>query len=390
MQTSKYFSDQIIRFFSVCVVLSFLCQILKFTAPINIIYVITLLLVIFCYIASGYVSKITVALTLLIAVAAFINGFRHNKSDYYTHILITLCVFMCIEVSSHVKISVRTFKSIANMFFLTTLVLLAAYYIGPLKSTYFETTDAVSLNFPNPNAAGLWLTCIFILVMYSGFQFKGTKRILYIGAALAILPIVLATQSRNSFLACILFVVGLIAARIFKIKKLPRWALVLIAVLPLVVFVFYMYIIVPYMDFWEEIFKISSIDKDIDTRKAMWQKVINNFWKVFAFGNYYRYYNSQLHNSLLTIFCRFGAPVTALTCVAIYRALKNLQDNTSFYATLSLTAIFFTGCFEASVFVGIAGMYLMLLLIPACASVENVDQEKAPTIEAQSQYRYRG
>ena len=86
-----------------------------------------------------------------------------------------------------------------------------------------------------------------------------------------------------------------------------------------------------------------------------------------------------MHNSLLTIFCRFGAPATVLSCVSIYQALKNLQEKASFYAALSLSAIFFTGCFEASVFVGIAGMYLMLLLIPACASVEDVYQKHRKT-----------
>lgn len=388
MQTSRFFSDKIILTFAVCVVLSFLCQIFKITAPINVIYVITLLLVVFCYVASGYVSKIMIAMTLFIAVASFVYGFRYDNMDFYTHILITLCIFICIEVSANVKISARTFKLIADMFFGTTVILLVAYYLGPLKNTYFEAgIDSISLNFPNPNAAGLWLTCIFILVLYSSFQFKGYKRILYILAALAILPIVLATQSRNSFLACILFVVGLLAAKFFKIKKVPKWILVVAATLPLVVFVVYMYVIIPNMEFWEDIFKISSFDKDIDTRKTMWQKVINNFWKCFLFGNYYKYYNSQLHNSLLTIFCRFGAPVTALACVSCYRALKNLQENSSFYAMLSLAAIFFTGCFEASVFVGIAGMYLMLLIIPACASVENNEEARLPKEQFESKFR---
>lgn len=388
MQTSRFFSDKVILTFAICVVLSFLCQVFKVPVVVNVIYVITLLMVVFCYIASGYVSKMTIALTLFIAIAAVINGIRYNKSDFYTHILITICIFLCIEVSANVKISVRTFKQISGMFFITTVILLVAYYLGPLKNTYFvDNIDSICLNLPNPNAAGLWLTCIFILVIYSSFQFKGYKRILYTLAAIGLLPIVFATQSRNSFLACILFVVGLVAARIFKIKKMPRWVLAVIAVLPLIVFAVYMYVIVPNMEFWEEIFRISSIDKDIDTRKTMWQRVINNFGSCFLFGNYYRYYNSQLHNSLLTIFCRFGAPVTAMTCVSTYRALKNLQEKSSFYATLSLSAIFFTGCFEASVFVGIAGMYLMLLLVPACASVENVDAERLPKDNPKPKFR---
>ena len=379
MLTAKRFSDNIILFLAVCVVLSFLCQIFKFTAPVNIIYIITLLLVLFCYLGSGFASRITILMILFVGFAAFVHGFMYNDLDYYTHILITLCIFICIEVSAYVKISVQTFKKIANMFLLTSIVLLIAYYLGPLKHTYFDyNIGSVSLNFPNPNAAGLWVTCLFILVLYSSFLFKGPKKALYMIVSLGLLPIVLATQSRNSFLACIFFIVGLFAVRTFHIKKAPRWVLFILTTLPLIVFVFYMYVIVANMEFWGELFRMDSIDKGIGTRRGIWQTVIDDFSHCFLFGDYYKYYNSQMHNSLLTIFCRFGVPVTVFACMIIYRALKSLQDNSSFYAVLSLSAILFTGCFEASVFVGIAGMYLMLLLIPACASVESIG-EKAPS-----------
>ncbi len=385
MRTSKYFSDNVILILAVCVVLSFLCQIFKFTAPVNILYIITLLMVLFCYIQSGYASNMLMGMTVLIALASIVNGFIHDEMDYYTHVLITLCIFICIEVSADVKISLDTFKKIAGMFFITSVILLIAYYLGPLKTTYFDyNIGSVSLNFKNPNAAGLWLTCIFILVVYSSFLFTKFKRVLFIGVALGILPIVLATQSRNSFLACVLFVVGLIVTKTFNIKKVPNWILGIITTLPLIVFVFYMFVIIENIDFWENIFSLESINKGLGTRRSVWQNVIDDFWHCFFFGDYYKYYDSQMHNSLLTVFCRFGAPVTLLACISIYRALKNLQENSSFYAALSLSAIFFTGCFEASVFVGIAGMYLMLLLIPACASIENI--EEADSSADQQQY----
>ena len=211
----------------------------------------------------------------------------------------------------------------------------------------------------------------------------------YILAAIGILPIVLATQSRNSFLACLFFVAGMIVTKAFKIKKVPNIFLAILTVLPLLVFAFYMFVIIENKAFWEEVFSISSIDKGIGTRQRIWQTVIDDFGYCFLFGDYYTYYNSQMHNSLLTIFCRFGAPVTYLSCVSMYRTLKRLQEKSSFYAALSLGAIFFTGCFEASVFVGIAGMYLMLLLVPACASVEKIEETARPEKAEKKELRYR-
>ena len=370
MRTSKYFSDKIILIFAVCVVLSFLCQIFKFTAPVNILYVITLLLVLGCYLLSGHFNVITLAITVLVCFAAIVNGFRAKEMDYYTHILITICIFMCIGVSSYVQISSLTFIKIVHLFFVTTVILLLAYYFGPLKSSYFSFTDVICLNFPNPNAAGLWLTCFFVLLLYSASLFRSYKRAMYTIAALALLPIIIATQSRNSFLACLFFIAGLIVSKIFHIKRVPNWCWAVMATLPLIVFAFYMFVIVENMDFWEKFFSLDAIDKGLGTRVSVWQNVIDNFAECFFFGDYYRFFNSQPHNSLLTIFLRFGAPATVFSCITIYQSLKRLQAKSSFYAAFSLSAILFTGCFEASVFVGIAGMYLMLLLIPACASVE--------------------
>ena len=379
MRTSKYFTDRTLLFFAACVVLSFLCQIFNFTGPVNIIYIITLMTVLFCYIGSGYISAVMIAMSLFIFFAAFVHGFDYNVLDFYTHILITLCIFICIEVSAHVRISVQTFRRIADMFFVTSVILLVAYYFGPLKRTFFNNAlGSISLNLHNPNAAGMWVTCIFILVMYSSFLFKSYRRALYIAVAIALLPIVLATQSRNSFFACIFFIVGLIAIKVFKINKVPKWVLFLLTTLPLIVFVFYMYVIVANIDFWRSLFSLNTIDKGLDTRQGIWQTVIDDFGRCFLFGDYYEYYNSQMHNSLLTIFCRFGAPVTVLACVSIYKALCKIQERASFYAALSLGAILVTGCFEASVFVGIAGMYLMLLLMPACASAEGEGLQSTP------------
>jgi len=374
MRTSKYFSDKVVLAFAVCVMLSFICQIFEFTAPVNIMYILSLLLVMFCYFVSGGFNAVTYLLIFFVGLASMVDGFLSDM-DYYTHVLITLCIFICIEVGPNIRITVKTFKIIAGMFFVTAVILLLAYYFGPLKSTYFGLQDAICLNMLNPNAAGLWVTCIFIIILYSSFLFEKIKRLMFFAIAIGLLPIILATQSRNSFFACVLFVVGLIFTKVFNIKKVPNFVLLVLAVLPLIVFWFYMFVIVENMSFWEDFFSIDVIDKGLGTRIDIWKKVINNFDNCFWFGDYHKYYNSQQHNSLLTIFCRFGGIVTVLACISIYNSLKKLQENSSFYAALSLSAIYFTGCFEASIFVGIAGMYLMLLLIPACASAEGTQKK---------------
>lgn len=306
--------------------------------------------------------------------AAVARGIVTGNMDYITHILITLCSFVCIETCVTVQMPVATYKKISVFFLLTTLILHAAYYIGPLKGSYFKATDSIALNFSNPNAAGLWLACLFILNFQSSFLYKGIKRIIFIGTALAILPIIMATKSRNSLFACVFFLVILICSKLFKIKKIPNWILFILSCLPIIVFFFYMFVIIENKDFWNELFSISSINKDINARESIWRYVTDDFWHCFLIGDYKKYYNEQMHNSLMTIYCRFGAIVTALVCGITYKTLKNLQEQYSFTAALSLSAILFTGCFEASVFIGIAGLYLMLLLVPACSIAEGANE----------------
>ncbi len=369
MKIARFFNDKMMLVFTAFVVLSFFAQVFKVNSIVNVIYVISLLLVLAGYFLSGYITAHILALFFFVGLGAISRGLIH-ESDFFTHLLITLCIFICIDICAYVKITLKTYKIIATVFFISSIVLLVAYYLGPLKRSYFKWTDSICLNMPNPNVAGLWVTCFFIILFYSSFLFKGIRRVLYLLVAVALLPIVIATQSRNSYFACLFLVGCVIITKLFNIKKVPKLFFVLIATLPLIVFFFYMFVIVKNMDFWQEFFSFDDINKGINTRHSMWQRVLDNFGECFLIGNYYKYYNSQQHNSLITIFCRFGSIVTTVLCMLIYRSLKNLQENSSFYATLGLSAILFTGCFEASVFVGIAGMYLMLILVPACASAE--------------------
>lgn len=369
MKTSKFFSDKILVILAVCVVVSFLAQIFEINVIVNLIYIISLFLVLGCYFLSGHVNVVTCFLIITVALSVVAKGFV-SDADFFTHIIITICIFICIDVSAYVRIKPETCKKISFLFLITSIILLIAYYLGPLKNSYFRWTDVICLNFANPNTAGLWLACIFILVFNASFLFTRFKRILFLGAALGILPIVVATESRNSYLACLFLIVCVVFARIFNIKKVPKWLLAVIACLPIIVFFFYMLVIIKNMDFWQDFFSLDGIDKGIGTRVSVWDGVLENFWHYFLVGDYAEYYDGNMHNSLITVFCRHGAVTTALVCVLLYRVLKKLQDNSSFLATLSLSAILFTGCFEASIFVGIAGMYLMLLLVPVCATVE--------------------
>ncbi len=377
MKTARFFTDKVIYFLSLCVAVAFLLQIFDQRMAANVLYGTSLLLVAFCYVFSGLYNVTALLVTVITVIAACSNGLQYDDPDYYTHILISLCIYMCFDASAYVRLKFSTFKKIAALFLVAALVLIGAYYFGELKYSYAGHRGSIALNLHNPNAAGMWLVCIFILLVYSAFQFKFKAKVLYLGTAMALLPILLATESRNSFLAAFLFVLCVAIVKIFGIKKVPKWVLVVVTLLPLIVFFFYMLVISENLRYWTKVFSSSLLDKGLGTRIGVWSEAYSSIRECFFLGNYHRYYDTQMHNSLMTIFCRFGAPVTALTCVTIYRALRELQNRSSLLAVICLGVVLFTGCFEASVFVGVTGLYLMILIIPACASTEGSDLSKA-------------
>lgn len=383
MKISIKFEDQAIFICSICMVLSFLAQVFQVNFLVNVVYAFSLVYVFALFFLRRYYNSLIFFLIFFIGIATFINGFVSDL-DYISHVIIVICSCICIEGSVTAMITVKTFKRVSVLFLFSAVIVCVAFYAGPLKYSYFRHTDVVCLNFANPNAAGLWLACYFILLAYASFLYSGFWKIAFSVAAIAMLPIIYATESRNSFLACIFLVAGIVIAKLFRIKKIPNWALAVLACLPLIVFAFYMFVIVENIDFWNQLFNIGNIEKGIDSRRGVWQRVINNFGTCFLFGNYPIYYDSQQHNSLLTIFCRFGTPATLLVCALIYRALKKIQERSSFYAVLSISAVFFTGCFEASVFTGIAGLYLMILIIPACATADPPKYARTRQIERET------
>ena len=165
MKTAKYFTDKVIYFLAICVTFSFLFQMFHLRIAANVVYGISLLVVFFCYIASGAYNYIALLMVILTTIATVIHGFRFEVFDYYTHVVISLCIYMCFDVSAYIKLKYTTFKKIANLFLLTALVLIAAYYFGSLKYTHFNGFGSISLNLHNPNAAGMWVACIFILLV---------------------------------------------------------------------------------------------------------------------------------------------------------------------------------------------------------------------------------
>jgi hypothetical protein len=257
-------------------------------------------------------------------------------------------------------------KIIAILFAVAIVVLNVFYYLG-LNTTYYGTTNLVCLNFDNPNAAGLWLTAFFIVLGLSTSIFK--SKVVKVGfwlLSFSLVPMINATESRNSLLALIFFVVLYIIAFLVKAKKVNKAFVIFIIVLPIIVFFFYLFIFIPNSDFFNSIFGkgVFGDNKTLTTRAEIWTNCLNDFGKVWMFGDASVGF-ANLHNSLITLIFKNGILATIVGCIVIYRSLNDMQERGKILSTLALLAFLFTGCFEASFFGGVAGLYLFILIFCA-------------------------
>ena len=301
----------------------------------------------------------------LMLLSLIVSGLK-SDFEYYKRFIITVMVFVCFEMAPLYCISEKTKQRILLIFALSGLICEYMYYLGGLRTSYFSATNSIALNFPNPNAAAIWLCGLFVTLLFSNRVFANLKlQILILLIAALLIPIVWATESRNVMLACIVGIAWYVF-NLFVKNCLPKWVIVVFVFLPAVIFFLYMYTYMPYQEFWEEALSFLTLGegKTLGSRGRVWTYVQNDLSRCFLLGDYAMYHDEQMHNSLMTLYCMFGGATTLLICLLMVRNLIKIRATHSTAAVSALCTILFTGCFEASIFVGIAGAYLFILLTP--------------------------
>lgn len=359
-------STNFIYLIVIVMLLSFWARILGYVELSNVIYAASLAIIMIKYFSDTRINAkilIILALTIISIFDGIANDVELNV-DYFLHAGITSCVFMCIDMvgNREIVLNKKTHDNIILIFILSGILLAIYYYFGGLKNVHIEHNDAASLNMGNPNEGGLWMACYIIIYIGSIFALKGFWKIAALSASVFLLPILFATDSRNSLYAAVLFTVMTAVLYILRIKRIPQIILLLVSMVPIVVFFFYMYVIIPNKYQWSLVF--DTMEKGIDTREIIWKEILDNMSNCFWIGDYKKYYDGQMHNSMMTLYCRYGVVYLVFAVAIIYQTLKKVQKKLSIYATLSLCGLLFTGCFEGALFVGVAGLYLMFLIVP--------------------------
>lgn len=256
-----------------------------------------------------------ICLILLIAVTFFALYISYTgtpehlildeDSELKNHLVALLCFF---EIPIFMVGATKLKSKGTIQVFLWTQYILSFYYLylsRTDKAYFFEGQysdiylDELTLSYHNPNEASIYLTCCFFTLLIGTRVYKKLfPKILFWINAVAVLRLVLLTQSRAGTVSCIL---GL--AFYFLYKMIPISKLITrIALFAPLVMAFLIYF------FNEELSNVKFLGSAFDTdRKNVFDRVFENLelYEIFA-GDFQTHLFGNLHNMYISIFATIG------------------------------------------------------------------------------------
>ena len=345
---------------------AFVAQIFAWRAVVSVLFACSFVCVTANYLvfisARKRVRLDDIALFLLTLLVVLLSEWK-LQFDYFKPAIIVLCSALCIDQCIEIRTGRKTCKRIQWLLILLCIVVNTLYYYGGFRSYYYGSTSFISLNMGNSNETAMWLVFLIVLLWDSASmeQEIGAK-IRPMICAVTLLPILFGTGSRNCLIAIVFFFAGRLCLWLFKIRKLPNGVIFLIMMAPILVYVGYMYIFIPHYERLSHWFLFLAAEgKPLTARSRIWSDLEISQLKHILFGNYTEYHGQNLHNSMVTIFCGYGALYVFILCKKFYKAMLSTQNAA---VQLTLGTVWLTGCFEASIFAGVAGMYMLVLLLP--------------------------
>lgn len=341
-------------------------KLLQMSSFVSLLFAFSIACVITAYfmkvIRSGRI-KVEDLLLVTIVVLSIASSGLSTDADYYKPAIIVLCTIICIDVCPDYCVDEKTKDRILIWFVGAALITNVLYYFGGLRAAYFKRTNAIALNFSNPNETAMWLTFLFIILFNGALtQKKRIYKLFVLICSGSLIPILYRTESRACLFAIVFFAVGELGLHFLRKKSLPNWVIWIVALSPAIVYFAYMYIFIPYYSKFVGLLSfLISEGKPLTSRRTIWGIVEQDFWKCLLLGKYSVYFSEQMHNSLATLYCRFGLIFTVIVCKKFIKAVKRIKSKRT---QLAMLTVWMIGCFEASIFVGVSGLYVLVLVLP--------------------------
>ena len=292
---------------------------------------------------------------------SFNNYISFDGTEYIKCLIFFIITNTFYYILSKIKITKKLYNFSVNIPFLIVLTDIFSYYLLKNRVTM---AHAITLNFSNPNQAGLWLSVAFMfgILKYTEESSK-TKKLMFLGLTMMVFPLMLKTLSRNALISVVFLVIMMIYGNIFKKRKLSKEIIILVIIFPLI-FCF-AYLILINTSFVDNFSFLISEGKSLTSRLSIWNLGVKTFLEHPIIGNYSRSVSygqgvAQFHNVGIDVVAKYGIVVyftfIKLTYDIIESMNKKIFRKIQYLSMCCFLSVIIQGVFEAGIYSGYCGL----------------------------------
>lgn len=318
---------------------------------------------------------------IVVVINSLIEGNGIGNFEYYKKLIMLLTSIIFYYYSLNIRLSKNTIKKIKLCMFITSAMLPFSFYIVGNKMTL---GNLITINYTNPNFAGMWLLTSIIALIYLFFSTSKIFKKIIIGTVATINIYLLTINNTRSCLISLMFFLFLIILGYIRKKyyfsKIFIFCMLLI---PLIFAIIYIQLI-DKVSFISEFDFMISEGKSITSRLDVWEHAINIIKNNLLMGNYWAVSGgtgqAQCHNTALDIIASYGVIVYSLYITVLFKYTSWLSNNQNwhvFVAVIGFIAIYITGCFEAALVAGSMGLsiFVSMLLVVGIHDYQEVKND---------------
>lgn len=299
-----------------------------------------------------------------------LNSSELSFAYFFKYIGFAVFLIMC-TINVNWSLQEHECKLIGKTILLLATSIGLCYYLG---LGYDGVWMALTLNFPNPNATGVFISNIlmYIIIFFVGRAMLQWHRIYILWGwfcFVVLLYLLGLTYCRSSILsiAVMLFLVCF-DKRLSEVvlSKFTAWAFVLAPV----VFVWFYVSVAGDLGIGDAIsFEVEDVvHKSEDSRLVIWEPALNTLKDHWLIGDYYGISEgtgrSQLHNTHLDVWCSYGIIPFFLFLIFLYRIIRSINSKTNItkfnrYALYAFLSCWISGIFEATL---VTGQFCLFIL----------------------------
>lgn len=329
----------------------------------------TLILIVYFVLWAKIFNNTLHIFVIVSTITVLFNALLYNANifnfDYYRKLilLISAVIFFCLV--SSIPISLFYVKVIKCFTSLLSVIYICSYYIIGINTSI---ANGITLNYTNPNLAGMWLAATALLNCYFFFESKkNISKCFFAICTVLILNLLYLTLCRGAIISIILAAILFLMQLVKREYGLSKKAILMMLLLPLVFGVFYLSFITN--ERVTEMFSFLVTEgKTLTSRVTIWKHAFDVFLSNPLFGNYYTLTGgtglSQMHNSHIDVIATYGLVVFCLFIKLIYKCLITVKNDMNCLlqclALCGFLGCIFIGTFEAALVSGGIGLnYVM-------------------------------